>query len=120
MSDKLGLHMNTPPADPSAPRPPRLLDQLRDRIRLKHYSLRTERVDAQWVKRYIYFHGRRHPAAVGQGGGRGEEDAADRLSTYINIKELGETGGGARAAISASSSVSSSDVTISLDGTFCS
>ena len=66
MSDKLGLHMNTAPADPPVSRPPRLLDQLRDRIRLKHYGLRTERAYAQWVKRYIYFHGKRHPAELGK------------------------------------------------------
>ena len=66
MSDTLGLHMNTAPADPSVPRPSRLLDQLRDRFRLKHYSLRTERAYAQWVKRYIYCHGKRHPAEWGK------------------------------------------------------
>lgn len=44
--------------------PPKLLDQLRDRIRLKHYSLRTEQAYMQWVKRYIYFHGKRHPAEM--------------------------------------------------------
>jgi integron integrase len=46
--------------------PPKLLDQLRDRIRLKHYSLRTEQAYMQWVKRYIYFHGKRHPAEMGK------------------------------------------------------
>lgn len=66
MSDSLGLHMNSARADPSVPRPPKLLDQLRDHIRLKHYSLRTERAYAQGVKRYIYFHGRRHPAELGK------------------------------------------------------
>ncbi len=60
MSSNLGLHMNTAPADPSVPRPPKLLDQVRDRLRLKHFCLRTERAYAQWVKRYIYFHGKRH------------------------------------------------------------
>jgi hypothetical protein len=63
VSDKLGLHMNTTPADPSVPR---LFDQLRDRIRLEHFSLRTERAYTQWVKRYIYFHGKRHPAEWGK------------------------------------------------------
>ncbi len=48
------------------PHPPRLLDQLRDRIRLKHYSRRTEQAYVQWVKRYIYFHGKRHPAEMGK------------------------------------------------------
>lgn len=40
---------------------PRLLDQMRDRIRLKHYSIRTERVYCEWVKRFIRFHQYRHP-----------------------------------------------------------
>jgi hypothetical protein len=33
-----------------------LLDQVRDAIRLKHYSIRTERAYVDWIKRYIYFH----------------------------------------------------------------
>jgi integron integrase len=45
---------------------PRLLDQLRDRLRLKHYSLRTEQAYVQWVKRYIFFHAVRHPADMGK------------------------------------------------------
>jgi integron integrase len=45
---------------------PKLLDQLRDRIRVKHYSLRTEQAYLQWVKRYILFHGKRHPAEMGK------------------------------------------------------
>jgi integron integrase len=45
---------------------PKLLDQLRNRIRLKHYSLRTEQAYLQWVKRYILFHGKRHPADLGK------------------------------------------------------
>jgi hypothetical protein len=49
------------PVSGSSPRSPRLLDQLRDRIRFKHDSLRTEQAYVQWVKRYIHFHGLRHP-----------------------------------------------------------
>jgi len=45
--------------------PPRLLQQLRDRIRLRHYSLRTERTYGHWVKRYVAFHGMRHPREMG-------------------------------------------------------
>jgi len=45
---------------------PKLLDQLRDRIRLKHYSMRTKQAYLQWVKRYIYFHDKRHPAVMGK------------------------------------------------------
>jgi len=45
---------------------PRLLDQLRDRIRLKHYSIRTEEVYVDWVKRFIWFHDKRHPQQMGK------------------------------------------------------
>ncbi len=48
------------------PEKPRLLDTLRTRIRLKHYSLRTEQTYTEWVKRYILFHGKRHPAEMGK------------------------------------------------------
>jgi integron integrase len=50
----------------SSPYPePRLLDELRERIRLRHYSLRTERAYSQWVKRFIRFHGMKHPRELG-------------------------------------------------------
>jgi integron integrase len=48
-----------------APSKPKLLDQLRDLMRLKHYSLRTERSYVNWCKRYILFHHKRHPAEMG-------------------------------------------------------
>ena len=49
----------TPPqTDTSAPR---LLNQVRDKIRLKHYSIRTEQAYTDWVKRFILFHKKRHP-----------------------------------------------------------
>jgi integron integrase len=41
--------------------PPRLLDQVRDAIRVRHYSYRTEQQYVGWIRRYILFHGRRHP-----------------------------------------------------------
>jgi len=44
---------------------PRLLDQLRQQIRLRHYSYRTEQAYVGWVRRYILFHNRRHPADMG-------------------------------------------------------
>jgi len=46
---------------PAAPNPPKLLDQVRDKIRVKHYSIRTETQYLQWIKRFILFHGKRHP-----------------------------------------------------------
>jgi integron integrase len=48
---------------PSAP--PRLLDQVRARIRVKHYSIRTERAYVDWIRRFILFHGKRHPRDMG-------------------------------------------------------
>lgn len=53
-------------ANSESPRPPRLLEQLRDAIRRKHYSYRTEETYVHWVKRFIYFSGRRHPATLGE------------------------------------------------------
>ncbi len=43
----------------------RLLDQVRETIRRKHYSLRTEATYIDWIKRYIFFHQKRHPAEMG-------------------------------------------------------
>jgi hypothetical protein len=45
--------------------PPKLLDQVRDRIRVKHYSIRTETQYVQWIKRFILFHNKRHPKKWG-------------------------------------------------------
>jgi integron integrase len=49
----------------AAPPAPRLLDQLRQQIRYRHYSLRTEQCYVQWVRRFIRFHGLRHPRKLG-------------------------------------------------------
>jgi integrase len=43
----------------------KLLDRVRDAIRLKHYSYRTEETYVQWIKRYIFFHNKRHPQEMG-------------------------------------------------------
>lgn len=44
---------------------PRLLDRVRDKIRLKHYSLRTEQAYLDWIRRFILHHGKRHPDEMG-------------------------------------------------------
>ncbi len=46
-------------------RPPRLLEQVRARCRLKHYSIRTERVYLYWIRRFIVGNGKRHPRDMG-------------------------------------------------------
>ena len=43
---------------------PRLLDLVRDKLRVKHYSIRTEQAYVDWIKRYIFFHDKRHPQAM--------------------------------------------------------
>ena len=53
---------------------PKLLDQVRDVIRRKHYSIRTEQAYIDWIKRFIIYHGKRHPAEMAQ------EEVADFLT----------------------------------------
>ena len=49
---------------PQAPKP-RLLDRVREAVRARHYSRRTEKTYVAWARRYILFHGKRHPAEMG-------------------------------------------------------
>ena len=44
----------------------KLLDRVRQRIRLKGYSIRTEKSYVSWIRRYILFHGKRHPRESGR------------------------------------------------------
>jgi len=53
--------MNKQPTQKST----KLLDQLRDAIRLKHYAFNTEKAYLHWSKQYILFHNQRHPAEMG-------------------------------------------------------
>lgn len=48
------------------PQPRKLLDQVRDAIRLRHYSIRTEDSYLHWIRRYILFHNKRHPSEMGK------------------------------------------------------
>ena len=52
---------------PAQSRPKKLLDQVRDAIRIKHYSYRTEETYVQWIRRYIFFHDKCHPKNMGVG-----------------------------------------------------
>ena len=62
-----------PPASGSGK--PKLLEQVRQLLRLRHYSLRTEEAYLAWIRRYILFHGKRHPRDLG------ESDVAAFLSS---------------------------------------
>jgi len=50
---------------PVSPRPPRLLDRVREAIRLRHGSRSTEKSYVGWIRGYILFHGKRHPSEMG-------------------------------------------------------
>ena len=47
-------------------RKPKLLDRVRDVLRVKHYSIRTEETYVEWIKRFIFFHNKRHPLEMGE------------------------------------------------------
>jgi Phage integrase, N-terminal SAM-like domain len=53
---------------------PKLLDQVRGVIRRKHYSIRTEQAYIDWIKRFIIYHGKRHPEEMA------EEEVAEFLT----------------------------------------
>jgi integrase len=46
-------------------RQPKLLDRVRDALRVRHYSLRTEEAYVTWIRRFILFNGKRHPVEMG-------------------------------------------------------
>jgi site-specific recombinase XerD len=50
----------------SGPSKPKLLDQVRQAIRTRHYSYRTEKAYVHWIKRFIFFHNKRHPVEMGE------------------------------------------------------
>jgi len=52
---------------------PRLLQRLREAVRVRHYSIRTEDAYADWARRFILFHGKRHPRDLG----------ADEVATFL-------------------------------------
>ena len=55
------VNMQNPSQTPSSPKGKKLLEQVSEAIRLKHYSYRTEQTYKDWIKRYILFHDKRHP-----------------------------------------------------------
>ena len=59
-----GSVTRSPESQCFAPRP-RLLDRVREAIRARHYSRRTEKAYVDWIKRYIFFHNKRHPLEMG-------------------------------------------------------
>ena len=69
-------------SDSNEKRPSKLLDQVCDAIRLKHYSVRTETCYVDWIKRYILFHNKRHPKDM---DGAEIESFLTHLATVRNV-----------------------------------
>jgi site-specific recombinase XerD len=69
----------TPADSPTSPKP-KLFDQLREALRSRHYSRRTEQTYCQWVKRYIFFHNVRRPAEMA-------EPEMNQFLTHLAVKE---------------------------------
>lgn len=67
-TERPGVVVNIPPLKP------RLLDQVRAALRLRHYSPRTEATYVGWIKQYIFFHNKRHP----------KDMAAPEVTVYLN------------------------------------
>lgn len=61
---------------------PTLLEVVQQKIRVKHYSIRTETQYLQWVKRFILFHNKRHPREM---GGKEVEAFLSHLATDGNV-----------------------------------
>ena len=60
--------------------PPKLLDQVRSVIRVKHYSIRTEESYVGWIRRFILFHGKQHPRDLGP-------EHVRAFLTYLAVEE---------------------------------
>lgn len=74
--------------------PPKLLDQVRDKIRLKHYSIRTEQAYTDWIKRFILYFDKRHPRDMGA-------SEVERFLTHLAVeaKVAASTQNQAKAAL---------------------
>ena len=93
--------------------PPRLLGQLRQELRVEHYSYRTEQTYSRWVHKFILFHGKRHPAEIGKPDIEAflthlatERDVAastqnQAMSAILFLNRHGETRTGSRRQVAA-------------------
>jgi integron integrase len=70
----------TPERASRSQQPPKLLDRVRAVIRTMHYSIRTEEAYVQWIKRFILFHGKRHPLEMG-------ERQVEAFLTHLAVEE---------------------------------
>ncbi len=59
---------------------PKLLNSVREAIRVRHYSRRTEEAYTHWIRRFIFFHGVRHPAKMGK-------EEVNQFLSHLAVKE---------------------------------
>jgi len=72
-------HIIMPPTLPAVLEEPKLLDRLRNKIRLKHYSIRTEQAYVDWVSRFVRFYRMRHPKDMGS-------EEVERFLTHLAVE----------------------------------
>lgn len=66
--------------NPAIVKKPKLLDEVRNALRTKHYSMKTEKAYVHWIKRFILFHNKRHPKEMG-------EIEINQFITHLAVKE---------------------------------
>lgn len=91
--DRIAVDMAKTLAATATLNKPKLLDRVRDVIRRKHYSIRTEQAYIDWIKRFIIYHGKRLPRELG------EEEVAEFL-THL-ARDLGVAASTQNQALSA-------------------
>src|ERR1041385_5248001 len=69
-----GARVGLPRQSQGVSEKPRLLDRVREAIARRHYSDRTQETYVHWIKRFIYFSGKRHPAEMG----------AEEVTSFLN------------------------------------
>ena len=84
--------MSVNAADPAPGGKPKLLDQVRAVLRVRHYAVRTEQAYTDWIRRFIVFHGRRHPADLGgpealKAGHMSQAFKADKVACLVMVVE---------------------------------
>jgi integrase-like protein len=77
---QIAAHPQAGIAASERPQPAKLLDPVRSAIRTRHYSLRTEEAYVGWIRRFILFHNKRHPAEMG-------ESEINQFLTHLAVAE---------------------------------